>query len=48
MAVKVEERANQIITELRKEGLTYGEMLSVIRYALSRLDNLRKVKRIIE
>ena len=48
MAIRVEERANQVITELRQEGLSYGEMLSVIRFALSRLDDLRKVKRVIE
>lgn len=44
MAVKAEERANKIIVELRGEGMTYGEILSVIRSALSRLDGLRKVK----
>ena len=44
MTIRVEERANQIITELRKEGMTYGEMLSIVRFALSRLDNMRKVK----
>ncbi len=46
MAIKVEDRANKIIVELRGEGMTYGEMLSVIRFALSRLDGLRKVKKI--
>ena len=45
MAVKAEERANKIIVELRGEGMTYGEILSVIRSALSRLDGLRKVKK---
>ncbi len=46
MAIKAEERANKIIVELRGEGMTYGEILSVIRFALSRLDRLRKVNKI--
>lgn len=45
MATKEEAIANKIIREMREVGLSYGQMLQVIRLAKEKFDRLKKVNR---
>jgi hypothetical protein len=42
---KAEQKAESIIRQLREYGLSYGEMLTVIRLSLEKLEKLKKIKR---
>lgn len=37
--------ADKILRELRNGGHSYGSMLSIIRLALEKLENLKKIKK---
>lgn len=45
MVTKEEAIANKIIREMREAGLSYGQMLQVIRLAKEKFDRLKKVNR---
>jgi hypothetical protein len=42
---KEEQKAESIIRQLREHGLSYGEMLTVIRLSIKKLENIKKIKR---
>ena len=45
MVTKEEAIANKIIREMREAGLSYGQMLQVIRLAKEKFDRLKKMNR---
>lgn len=42
---KEEAAAEEILRQLRASGYSYGGMLSIIRLALEKLENLKKIKK---
>lgn len=42
---KEEAAAEEIIRQLRASGYSYGGMLTIIRFALGKLENLKKIRR---